>query len=137
MFWNGSFRQWFSPEDSACWPGGSCVHAVVPSFVVSHAILYPERRNREGFCHVVFDTPAGLHLYVHSHVSSIFLIKLCRVGFHSAAATLSLSASCLLTSSAVECVPSLILTSTRNLGGSDSSSRTRTPKPITVAKLQC
>lgn len=37
----------------------------------------------------------------YSHVSSIFLIIDCSVGFQSAAATLSLSANCLLTSSAV------------------------------------
>lgn len=30
----------------------------------------------------------------------------------------------------------MIRTSTRNRGGSDCSSRTRTPRPITVAKLQ-
>jgi hypothetical protein len=60
----------------------------------------------------------------------------CNVGFQSAAATLSLSANCLLTSTAVVWVPSLTLTSTLNLGGSDSSSRTRTPRPITVARLQ-
>lgn len=34
-------------------------------------------------------------------------------------------------------MPSLILTSTRNLGGRACSSLTRTPKPITVAKEQC
>lgn len=59
-----------------------------------------------------------------------------RVPFSNAAATLSLSASCLLTSSAVLCVPSLIRTSTRNRGGRDCSSRTRTPNPMTVARLQ-
>jgi hypothetical protein len=37
----------------------------------------------------------------YSHVSSIFLTIDCNVGFQSAAATLSLSANCLLTSSAV------------------------------------
>jgi hypothetical protein len=71
------------------------------------------------------------------HVSSILAITPINVPFSSAAATLSLSPSCLLTSSAVLCVPSLIRTSTRNLGGSDCSSRTRTPRPITVARLQC
>lgn len=59
------------------------------------------------------------------------------VPFSNAAATRSLSASCLLTSSAVLCVPSLMRASTRNRGGSDCSSRTRTPRPMTVAKLQC
>ena len=34
-------------------------------------------------------------------------------------------------------MPSLILTSTRNLGGRACSSLTRTPKPITVAREQC
>lgn len=72
----------------------------------------------------------------HWHVSNIFAITPIKVPFSRAAATLSLSANCLLTSSAVLWVPSLIRTSTRNRGGSDCSNRTRTPKPITVAKLQ-
>lgn len=70
-------------------------------------------------------------------VSSIFAITPIKVPFSKAAATLSLSASCLLTSSAVLCVPSLIRTSIRNRGGRDCSRRTRTPRPMTVAKLQC
>lgn len=57
--------------------------------------------------------------------------------FSSAAATRSLSPSCLFTCSAVLCVPSFIRTSTRNLGGSACSSRTLTPRPITVASEQC
>ena len=72
----------------------------------------------------------------HWHVSSIFAMTPIRVPFSKAAATLSLSANCLLTSSPVLWVPSLIRTSIRNRGGSDCSSRTRTPNPITVAKLQ-
>ena len=71
------------------------------------------------------------------HVSSIFPITPISVPFSNAAATRSLSASCLLTSSAVVCVPSLIRTSVRKRGGRDCSRRTRTPSPITVAKLQC
>lgn len=59
-----------------------------------------------------------------------------RVWFSSAAATRSLSASCLLTSSAVLCEPSLSRTSTLNRGGKACSSLTRTPSPITVARLQ-
>lgn len=57
--------------------------------------------------------------------------------FSNAAATRSLSPSCLFTSSPVLCVPSLMRTSTRKRGGRDCSNRTRTPSPITVAKLQC
>jgi hypothetical protein len=74
---------------------------------------------------------------VHWHVSSIFAMTLIKVPFSNAAATRSLSANCLFTSSAVLCVPSLIRTSTRNRGGRDCSSRTRTPSPMTVARLQC
>lgn len=74
---------------------------------------------------------------VYWHVSSIFAMTPISVPFSSAAATLSLSANCLLTSSAVLCVPSFIRTSTRKRGGNDCSNRTRTPRPITVARLQC
>ena len=59
-----------------------------------------------------------------------------RVLFSNAAATLSRSASCLLTWSSWLCVPALTRTSTRKLGGNDCSSRTRTPKPIAVASEQ-
>lgn len=72
----------------------------------------------------------------HSHVESIFLITPINVPFSRAAATLSLSPSCLLTASSVLCVPFLIRTSTRKRGGRACSSRTRTPKPITVASEQ-
>lgn len=73
----------------------------------------------------------------HSQVASIFRITPINVPFSSAAATLSLSPSCLLTASSVLCVPALILTSTLNLGGSACSKRTRTPSPMTVASEQC
>ena len=72
-----------------------------------------------------------------SQPSSIFFRTPISVPFSNAAATLSLSPSCRLTCSAVLCVPSLILTSTRNLGGRACSSLTRTPRPITVAREQC
>lgn len=99
-------------------------------------IVYPQPQHfSSGLYRTTYCWPTDS--LTHSHVSSIFLTKLCRVGFHSAAATRSLSANCLFTSSAVLCVPSLILTSTRNRAGSDSSSRTRTPRPMTVAKEQC
>lgn len=68
--------------------------------------------------------------------SSIFLNTPTSVPFSKAAATLSLSPSWRLTCSAVLCVPSLILTSTRNLGGKACSRRTRTPSPMTVAREQ-
>lgn len=71
-----------------------------------------------------------------SHPSNIFLNTPINVPFSRAAATLSLSPSCLLTCSAVLCVPSLILTSTLNLGGKACSRRTRTPRPMTVASEQ-
>lgn len=60
------------------------------------------------------------------------LITLISDRFSMAAATLSLSPSCLFASSAVLDVPSLIRTSTRKRGGSACSKRTFTPKPMTV-----
>ena len=73
----------------------------------------------------------------HWQVSIILAITPISVPFSKAAVTRSLSASCLFTSSSVLCVPFLIRTSTRKRGGSDCSRRTRTPSPITVARLQC
>lgn len=58
-------------------------------------------------------------------------------GFSSAAATRSLSASCLLTSSSCECFPSAIVTSTLNLFGKACASLTRRHRPISVAIEQC
>ena len=77
------------------------------------------------------------HTVPFSQPSNIFLRTPMSVPFSNAAATLSLSPSCRLTCSAVLWVPSLILTSTRNLGGRACSSLTRTPRPITVAREQC
>ena len=101
-----------------------------------------EKKNNPYACGVVgkgyyFHRSVGLERPVdHWQVSIIFAMTPIRVPFSKAAATLSLSANCLLTSSPVLWVPSLIRTSIRNRGGSDCSSRTRTPNPITVAKLQ-
>lgn len=81
-----------------------------------------------------------LWLWYHQpsrQVFIIFLSKFMRLSFSRAAATRSLSASCLLTSSAWLCVSFLILTSTRYPGGRACSKRTRTPSPITVAREQC
>lgn len=75
--------------------------------------------------------------YVPSHPFNIFLKTPINVPFSNAAATLSLSPNCLFTWSAVLCVPSLILTSTLKRGGRAFSSRTRTPRPMTVAREQC
>ena len=72
----------------------------------------------------------------HSHVDSIFLITPTSVPFSIAAATRSLSPSCLLTASAVVCVPSFRRTSIRKRGGRAFSKRTRTASPMTVPKLQ-
>ena len=82
-------------------------------------------------------TNRTIHTVALLHPSNIFRKTPMRVPFSNAAATLSLSPSCRLTDSAVLCVPSLILTSTRNLGGRACSSLTRTPRPITVAREQC
>ena len=76
------------------------------------------------------------HVSPFWHPSSIFLKTPTSVPFSNAAATRSLSPNWRLTCSAVLCVPSFILTSTRNLGGSACSSRTRTPSPMTVASEQ-
>ena len=57
-------------------------------------------------------------------------------GFSSAAATRSLSASCRLTASSVECVPGAMETSTLNRGGSAAVSRVRRVRPIRVAMEQ-
>ena len=73
----------------------------------------------------------------YQHPSNIFLKTPISVPFSNAAATRSLSPNCRFTCSAVLCVPSLILTSTLNLGGSACSKRTRTPRPMTVAREQC
>lgn len=67
----------------------------------------------------------------------IFLSMPMRLLFSKAAATRSLSASCLLTSSACAWVSFLILTSTLKLGGKVFSNRTLTPSPMTVASEQC
>ena len=90
-----------------------------------------------------YATPqSGMHVHFaayvssFSHPSNIFLRTPNSVPFSNAAATLSLSPSCLLTCSAVLCVPSLIRTSTLKRGGRACSSRTRTPRPITVAREQ-
>jgi len=76
------------------------------------------------------------HSLNHSQVANIFSSTPTNVPFSNAAATLSLSPSCLLTAVSVLCVPSLTLTSTRKRGGSACSKRTRTPRPMTVARLQ-
>lgn len=57
--------------------------------------------------------------------------------FSKAAATRSLSASCLLTALSDACVPGVISTVTLNRGGSDLSNFTRIDSPIRVAILQC
>ena len=93
---------------------------------------------------VPYSATAQYGMHVHSaayvsrfsHPSNIFLSTPNSVPFSNAAATLSLSPSCLLTCSAVLCVPSLIRTSTLKRGGRACSSRTRTPRPITVAREQ-
>ena len=56
--------------------------------------------------------------------------------FSMAAATRSLSPNCLLTSSAVLDVPSLMRTSTLKRGGRACSNRTLTPSPMTVVREQ-
>lgn len=90
-------------------------------------------------CH---NTVKKLQIYVnvidkfHWHVANICPMTPMRVLFSRAAATLSLSANCLLTSSDVLWVPFFMRTSSLKRGGSACSSLTRTPKPITVARLQ-
>lgn len=66
-----------------------------------------------------------------------WLMTSARCLFSSAAATRSLSASCLLTASSEACVPGVISTVTLKRGGSDRSSFTRMESPINVAIEQC
>lgn len=66
-----------------------------------------------------------------------WLMTSARCLFSSAAATRSLSASCLLTASSEACVPGVISTVTLKRGGSDRSSFTRMERPINVAIEQC
>lgn len=60
-----------------------------------------------------------------------------KLSFSRAAATLSLSASCLFTECSALCVPGLISTLTLNVDGKHLSSFTLMDKPIKVAMLQC
>lgn len=66
----------------------------------------------------------------------MWLTMLTRLRFSMAAATRSLSPSCLLASSAEELVPSLMRTSTRIRGGRALTRRTLTPRPMTVVNEQ-
>ena len=68
----------------------------------------------------------------YSHVANIVLTTLISDLFSIAAATLSLSPSCLFTSFADVDVPSLMRTSTLMRGGSACTNRTSTPNPMTV-----
>mmetsp|Transcript_22937 Transcript_22937/g.58385 ORF Transcript_22937/g.58385 Transcript_22937/m.58385 type:complete len:209 (-) Transcript_22937:80-706(-) len=60
-----------------------------------------------------------------------------RLSFSKAAATRSLSLSCLLTACSEACVPGVMATSTLKRGGRERSSLTRMLSPISVAMLQC
>ena len=107
-----------------------------------HSSLYVVTRERHSVAEVLFRNPSPVMVQSiigmsHWQVSIILAITPIRAPFSKAAATRSLSANCLLTSSPVLCVPSLIRTSIRNREGRDCSRRTRTPNPMTVAKLQC
>mmetsp|Transcript_13994 Transcript_13994/g.45325 ORF Transcript_13994/g.45325 Transcript_13994/m.45325 type:complete len:241 (-) Transcript_13994:91-813(-) len=60
-----------------------------------------------------------------------------RLSFSSAAATLSLSLSCLLIASSEACAPGEMRMSTLRRGGSERSSLTRKQRPMSVAMEQC
>lgn len=62
-----------------------------------------------------------------------WFITSARFWFSSAAATRSLSASCLLTAASEACVPGVISTVTLNRGGRDLSNLTLIDSPIRVA----
>jgi hypothetical protein len=79
----------------------------------------------------------GRRRFRYSQVDSIFLKTPIKVPFSRAAATRSLSPSCLFTASSVLWVPFFMRTSTRNRGGRACSSLVRTPRPMTVASEQC
>jgi hypothetical protein len=110
--------------------------------------------------------PNGTLVYstgIHTVMTSVFpthlLTTSSRLAFSSAAATRSLSASCLLMASSELCVPGAIRTTTctatsravsggrhhdtagrhptLNRGGSDRSSFTRSESPMSVAMEQC
>lgn len=66
-----------------------------------------------------------------------WLITSIRCEFSKAAATLSLSANCLLTACSDEWVPGVISTVTLNRGGNDLNNFTRMDNPISVAIEQC
>lgn len=66
-----------------------------------------------------------------------WFITVMRLLFSNAAATRSLSASCLFTATSDVCVPGVISTVTLKRGGNDLSSFTRIDRPINVAILQC
>lgn len=102
--------------------------------MMSHyAHLPPWSALRIRFCWLYYGLP---QLNGEWQPSSIFFKTPMRVAFSKAAATLSLSDNWRVTASAVLCVPSLIFTSTLNRGGRACSRRTRTPRPITVAREQ-
>lgn len=66
-----------------------------------------------------------------------WFITFIKLLFSRAAATLSLSASCLFTAISEVCVPGVISTVTLNRGGNDRNSFTLIDKPINVAMLSC
>lgn len=72
----------------------------------------------------------------HSSSSNVLLMNVIKCLFSNAAATLSLSASCLLIESAETWVPGVTSTVTLNRGGSVRSSLTLIESPISVAMLQ-
>jgi len=112
------------PDKSSPWPAFALA-------VPHHAPVKNWLEESERLCSLKVFKPS-----IYSQVASIFVMTPINVSFSSAAATRSLSPNCLVTASSVLWVPRLILTSTRNLGGSACSRRTRTPRPMTVARLQ-
>lgn len=74
---------------------------------------------------------------INQRIAMHWFITPMRWEFSVAAATRSLSASCLFTASSELWVPGVIATLTLNLEGSDRNSWTRIDKPISVAMLQC
>lgn len=87
----------------------------------------PNNSNHNGFISKNIANQIAIH----------WLMTSIRFLFSRAAATRSLSASCLFTAASDACEPGVISTVTLNRGGSERNNFTRIDNPIRVAMLQC
>jgi len=77
------------------------------------------------------------HVRAHPSYRRHWLTTPSKLSFSSAAATRSLSLSCLLMASSEACLPGVIIMSTFRRGGRERSSLTRKHRPMSVAIEQC